>query len=159
MSAPDRMSATRRIAVPADVVFALITDPHGHVAIDGSGMLVAPVDAEPVRAIGDTFVMDMDREPLGDLPLGRYQVLNTVTAFEDCAHLEWAVGGVGRTPIGHVYGYLLASVDGGATDVTSYCDWSGVSERFRAAMSWPVVPLASLERSLENLEKAVTTRA
>ena len=29
---------------------------------------------EPVSGVGDTFVVHMDREALGDLPMGRYDV-------------------------------------------------------------------------------------
>lgn len=152
----DRMSVTRRIAAPADRIFALITSPQGHVDIDGSGMLVAAADPERVRAVGDTFEMHMDREPLGDLPLGEYTVCNTVTVFEEDAELAWTVGAVGRTPIGHVYGYRLEPVDETTTDVTSYYDWSDVPDRWRERMSWPIVPREMIEASMDNLERLVT---
>ena len=42
-------------------------DPKGHVAIDASGMLQSS-SGEPATAEGDTFVIHMDRESLGDLP-------------------------------------------------------------------------------------------
>ena len=38
----------------------------------------------------------MDRDALGDLPLGKYQVLNTVTKFERDRLLEWNVGSAER---------------------------------------------------------------
>ena len=156
MSQPERISATRRIAAPASTIFELITDPHGHVRIDGSGMLVASDRTERLERVGDAFEMDMDREPLGDIPLGRYRVSNVVTRIEPDRRLEWSVGGVGRTPIGHVYGYLLSPVDDRTTDVTSYCDWSAAQERWKTRVSWPVVPLSMLERSLANLDRLLT---
>ena len=152
--AEDRVSLTRRVAAtPADV-FRVITDPRQHVEIDGSGMLVATTDA-PLRAVGDTFDMDMDREPLGDLPMGKYKVRNTVTSYVADEALEWNVGGVDQPPFGHVYGYELRPVDAGSTDVTLYCDWTGVrasSIRDR----FPIVPVHMLEKSLDNLERIVT---
>jgi uncharacterized protein YndB with AHSA1/START domain len=152
---PDtRVSLTRRVAAPPGVVFRVITDPHQHVEIDGSGMLVAPVDAQPMRAVGDTFDMDMDREPLGDLPMGKYQVRNTVTRFVPDTALEWNVGGIDQPPFGHVYGYELVPVDADSTEVTLYCDWTGVragSIRDR----FPIVPVPMLEKSLDNLERIV----
>jgi uncharacterized protein YndB with AHSA1/START domain len=152
---PDaRVSLTRRVAAPPDAVFRVISDPRQHVEIDGSGMLVAPVDARPLRAVGDTFDMDMDREPLGDLPMGKYQVRNTVTRFVADTALEWNVGGVDQPPFGHVYGYELVPVDAGTTQVTLYCDWTGVragSIRDR----FPIVPVPMLEKSLDNLERIV----
>ena len=42
-------------------------------------MLEAAPGVRRFTAVGDTFEMDMDREPLGDVPMGKYQVLNTVT--------------------------------------------------------------------------------
>lgn len=65
----ERVTIRRRIAAPPEAIFAVVADPAGHVAIDGSGMLVAAPDAAAVTAVGDTFIMNMDREPLGDIPL------------------------------------------------------------------------------------------
>ena len=152
--ADERVSLTRRIAASPAAVFSVITDPRRHVDIDGSGMLVA-TDARPLRAAGDTFDMDMDREPLGDLPMGKYRVRNTVTSIVPDTALEWNVGGVDQPPFGHVYGYQLRAAGPAATEVTLYCDWTGVragSIRDR----FPIVPVHMLEKSLENLERIVT---
>jgi uncharacterized protein YndB with AHSA1/START domain len=152
--AESRVTLTRRVAAsPADV-FAVITDPRQHVEIDGSGMLVA-TDARRLQAVGDTFDMDMDRDPLGDLPMGKYKVRNTVTTFVPDEVLEWNVGGVDQPPFGHVYGYQLQAAGPEQTDVTLYCDWTGVrasSIRDR----FPIVPVHMLERSLDNLDRIVT---
>ena len=153
--ADDRVTLTRRIAAPADAVFAVIIDPNRHVDIDGSGMLMAAPDARPLRAVGDTFDMDMDREPLGDLPMGKYKVRNTVTKFVPDTTLEWNVGGVDQPPFGHVYGYELESTEPGVTDVTLYCDWTGVRAS-RIRDRFPIVPVHMLEKSLDNLERIVT---
>ena len=48
---------------------SVLRDPAGHVAIDSSGMLMSASGA-PVAAVGDTFVVHMDREALNDYPLG-----------------------------------------------------------------------------------------
>jgi hypothetical protein len=154
-TAERRVWVSRRIAAPASRIFAVISHPNGHVAIDGSGMLIAAPDARPLRAVGDVFLMNMDREPLGDIPMGKYQVRNEVTTFEADTELAWQVGAEGRTPIGHVYGYRLEPIGTAETDVTSYCDWSGVPERWLARLSWPVVPPSMLERSLDNLQQLV----
>jgi uncharacterized protein YndB with AHSA1/START domain len=150
-----RLEMTRSINAPAAAVFAVITDPTGHVKIDGSGMLVAAQDSSPLTGVGDSFVMNMDREALGDIPLGKYQVRNTVTAFVPDELFEWNVGGVDQPPFGHVYGYRLEPGDG-ATLVTLYVDWTGVrasSIRDR----FPIVPAHMLEKSLDNLDRIVTS--
>ena len=150
-----RIATTRRIAAPAGRIFAVISDPEGHVAIDASGMLVAAPDSEPIGAVGDTFLMNMDREALGDLPMGKYTVKNTVVRFEPDAELAWQVGSVDRSPLGYVYGYSLAPAGTQATEVTSYCDWSGVHPKLLEGLTWPVVPLSALEKSLGNLQRLV----
>jgi len=150
-----RVALTRRIDAPAADVFRIVTDPEQHVEIDGSGMLVAAADARPLAAVGETFDMDMDREPLGDLPMGKYKVRNTVTKFVPDSALEWNVGGVDQPPFGHVYGYELEPAGPEQTEVTLYCDWTGVragSIRDR----FPIVPVHMLEKSLENLDRIVS---
>ena len=156
----DRVAVTREIAAPAHEVFAVLTDPAGHVRIDGSGMLVAAPDASPVTAVGDVFRMNMDRTPLGDLPLGRYDTINTVTRIEPDELIEWNVAAPGRDPLGHVYGYELQPVSQQVTRVTSYCDWSNVPThlRVRGNVSFPVVPPQMLERTLQRLQADVERR-
>jgi hypothetical protein len=152
----DRISATRRIAAPAAAIFAIVSDPRMHVEIDGSYMLVTAPDGERLAAVGDSFAMDMDRDALGDRPLGRYSVLNVVTRIEPDRLLEWNVGNAERGPLGHVYGYELAPVDERTTDVTSYCDWSAVAERVRERVRFPVVPKMALLATLEKLDRLAT---
>jgi len=156
---PDRVTATRRIAAPAGPIFAIVSSPQGHVDIDGSGMLEAAPDATPCTAVGDHFDMDMDRAPLGDVPeMGKYKVRNTVTRIEPDRLFEWGVGSADRPPLGHVYGWELAPVSDTVTDVTNYCDWSQIPEKFRARTEgrWPIVPVSMLEQSVEKLERLVT---
>jgi hypothetical protein len=160
----DRVSATRRIAASASDIFDIVTDPAKHVEIDGSHMLVAAQDARPLRAVGDSFVVNMDRDALGDLPLGKYTVRNVVTRMDPDRVLEWSVGGVDSAPLGHVYGYELAPAGAGETDVTLYCDWSGfnweaVPEAMRSQVRFPVVPKMALITTLEKLDRVATQSA
>jgi hypothetical protein len=70
----ERIEVDRTIAAPAADIFAVLTDPQGHVAIDSSGML-QDAEGDPVKALGDSFVVHMDREALNDFPqLGKYDV-------------------------------------------------------------------------------------
>ncbi|MCU1389291.1 MAG: hypothetical protein JWL72_2629 [Ilumatobacteraceae bacterium] len=152
----DRISATRRIGASAADIFAIVSDPKGQVAIDGSHMLVTAPDAEPLRAVGDSFVIDMDRDALGDIPLGQYSVLNIVTKIEPDALLEWNVGSAERGPLGHVYGYELVPVGDAETDVTSYCDWTDISDAIRERVKFPIVPKMALITTLEKLDRLAT---
>ena len=88
----------------------------------------------------------MDRESLGDRPMGEYDVTVIITAFEPDAAIEWTISGTVQPPIEHRYGYRLEPVDGG-TLVTSYYDWSQILERYRTGM-FPVIPESALKATL-----------
>jgi hypothetical protein len=151
------VSATRRIAAPAGELFQIVSNPAGHVDIDGSGMLEAAPDARPLTAVGETFDMDMDRAPLGDIPnMGKYQVRNTVTQIIPDRLFEWGVGGADRPLFGHVYGWLIEPVGDAECDVTNYCDWTNIPEEMRSRRAWPVVPVEMMQRSVENLDRIAT---
>jgi hypothetical protein len=153
----DRISATRRITAPAGALFAIVANPQGHVDLDGSGMLRTAPDARPLTAVGETFDMHMDREPLGDIPgMGEYDVRNTVTQIIPDRLLEWTIGSVERGPLGHVYGWSFEPVSDTETEVTNYCDWTNISDKMRAMRAWPVVPVSMLEQSVANLERLAT---
>jgi len=149
----ERIEVTRTIAAPPAAIFAVLTDPQGHVAIDASGMLM---DAEgtPVTAVGDQFLVHMDREGLGDLPLGRYDVTVTITRFEPDREIAWTILGTVRPAIGHVFGYRLEPTQDG-TVVTSYYDWSDISDQWRERGIFPVIAPASLRATLGILERTV----
>src|SRR5699024_11114750 len=78
----------------------------GHVSIDASGMLQS-ADGPHVAAVGDRFVVHMDREALGDYDLGLYDVTVIITRFVQDTEIEWTIDGAMKPPIGHVYGYRL----------------------------------------------------
>ena len=89
----DRLSAERLIRSDPATIFEVLRSPAGHVAIDSSGMLQAAT-GDPVSAVGDTFVVHMDRESLNDYPLGLYDVTVEITAFEPDAEIAWTVRGL-----------------------------------------------------------------
>jgi hypothetical protein len=148
------VSNTNRLAVSGQVkaspseVFLIVTDPAMHVKIDGSGMLVTALDSTRLEAPGDTFEMAMDRESLGDIPMGKYQVLNTVTRIVPDSLVEWNVGTAEHGAFGHLYGWEISAVDGG-TQVTNYCDWNNISEEARDR--FPIVPQTMMEQSVGRL--------
>ena len=152
----ERLSVTRDLAAPVETIFDLLSDPQGHVRLDGSGMLVATSEQSRLTAVGDTFVMDMDREPLGDVPWGRYTVRNTITRLVPGELIEWDVASVDHHKgLGHVYGYQLQALADGGTRVTSYCDWSGLNPKLRDKLDFPVVPAEMMEQTLANLARLV----
>jgi hypothetical protein len=150
----ERLEVQRTIAVDPATIFRLLCDPQGHVAIDSSGMLMGAT-GERVSAVGDSFVVHMDREALNDYPMGRYDVTVTITTFVPDREIEWTILGEIRPPIGHVYGYRLAPTEEGTT-VTSYYDWSSIEPVWREAGIFPVVSEGALRATLGILALTVT---
>lgn len=152
----ERIEVQRRIAAPPGDIFAVLCDPHGHVAIDSSGML-QDADGGPVGAVGDSFVVHMDREALNDFPqMGRYDVTVSIRDFEPDRLISWTILGQIRPQIGHVYGYRLEpDQDGETTVVTSFYDWSEIDEKWRAAGIFPVISELALRATLGILDRTV----
>ena len=150
----ERIEVQRTIAAPASDIFAVLRDPRGHVAIDASGML-QDADGDPVQAVGDSFVVHMDRESLNDFPqLGKYDVTVQIAEFEEDRLISWTILGQIRPQIGHVYGYRLEPDDGG-TVVTSFYDWSNIDAKWRDAKIFPVISEGTLRATLGILDRTV----
>jgi uncharacterized protein YndB with AHSA1/START domain len=149
----ERYEVSRLIQAPAAAIFAVLTDPKGHVLIDASGMLQS-AEGDRVTKVGDTFVVHMDRESKGDLPMGKYDVTIHITKFEPDAAIEWTVTGTRNPPINQFYGYELEPRDGG-TLVTSYYDWSKIEPRYRDIVSFPVIEDTTLKATLGILARTV----
>jgi hypothetical protein len=149
----ERIEVQRTIEAEPEAIFAILRDPQGHVAIDASGML-QDATGEPAGAVGDEFVIHMDREALNDYPLGKYDVTIEITAYEQDREIAWTIHGQIKPSIGHVYGYRLEPTDGG-TLVTQYYDWSDITEDWRAAGIFPVVPESALRATLGILDRTV----
>lgn len=147
----ERFDVQRTIAAEPSAIFRVLCDPEGHVAIDSSGMLQSAT-GRPVAAAGDSFVVHMDRESLNDVPLGEYDVTVEITAFEPDREIAWRIRS--SFDIGHVYGYLLEPVDGG-TLVTSYYDWSMISDDWKNSGIFPVISEGALRATLGILARTV----
>lgn len=151
--AVERIEVSRVIPTRAADIFAVLTDPRGHVAIDASGMLMS-ADGQQVTAVGDEFVVHMDREALGDLPMGRYDVTVIITRYEPDIAVEWTISGTVQPPIRHLYGYVLSPAEGG-TRVTSYYDWSQIRQDWKDREIFPIVPESALKATLGILTRVV----
>jgi hypothetical protein len=149
----ERMEVERTIAADPATIFKILCDPQGHVAIDSSGMLMSAT-GEPVSAVGDSFVVHMDREALNDYPMGLYDVTVTITTLKPDREIAWTILGQIRPQIGHVYGYTLEPVEDG-TLVTSYYDWSSIDEEWKKAAIFPVISEGALRATLGILARTV----
>ena len=151
----ERMEVQRMIPAKPATIFGILSDPRGHVAIDSSGMLM-DATGEPVTAVGDTFVVHMDREALNDYPMGLYDVTVTIKAFVPDREIAWTILGQIRPQIGHIYGYTLEPADDG-TVVSSYYDWSSIDPVWKEAGIFPVISEGALRATLGILARTVAS--
>jgi hypothetical protein len=150
----ERMEVERVIEADPAAIFKVLADPNGHVAIDSSGMLQSAT-GEPVTAVGETFVVHMDREALNDYPLGRYDVTVEITKFEPDREIAWTIIGQLEPQIGHIYGYKLEPAEDGGTLVTSYYDWSDIHPQWKEANIFPIMSELALRATLGILARTV----
>ena len=149
----ERIEVQRIIPVDPATIFTLLCRPDGHVTIDSSGMLM-DATGDPVTAVGDTFVVHMDREALNDYPLGLYDVTVQIVTFEQDREIAWTIVGQIKPQIGHVYGYRLEPIEEG-TLATSYYDWSDIDPAWKEADIFPIIPEATLRATLGILARTV----
>jgi hypothetical protein len=147
-----RFEIQREIAADPATIFAVLSRPSGHVAIDASGTLQS-ADGPAVTAVGDEFDVHMDRESLNDYPLGKYDVTVVITKIEQDALIEWTIRAFGYD-IGHLYGYTLAPSEVG-TLVTTYYDWGQIPPGPDRDRTFPVIPEAGLRATLGILARTV----
>jgi hypothetical protein len=149
----ERMEVERMIPADAAAIFRVLRDPQGHVTIDSSGMLM-DATGKPASAVGDSFIVHMDREALNDYPMGRYDVTVKITTYVPDREIAWTIEGTIKPPIGHVYGYKLEPAEGG-TLVTSYYDWSTIGADWKEADVFPIIPESALRATLGILARTV----
>lgn len=147
----ERIEVQRLIEADPATIFEVLRSPQGHVDIDSSGMLQS-AEGRPAEQVGDTFVVHMDRESLNDYPMGKYDVTVSFTTFERDREIAWTI--LGQLELGHVYGYRLEPAEGG-TLVTSYYDWSTISQEWRDANIFPVISELALRATLGILARKV----
>jgi len=142
----ERIEVQRTIPADPATIFAVLCDPQGHVDIDSTGMLM-DATGDRVSAVGDSFVVHMDRDALNDYPMGLYDVTVTITAYEPDREIAWTILGQIKPQIGHVYGYRLEPAGRGAL-VTSYYDWSAIDPAWKEADIFPVISEGALRATL-----------
>lgn len=162
---PVRVS--RRIGAPAHDIFQVLADPGKHTDLDGSGMLRGTVSSEPVRGVGDVFVMKMFHGPLGD-----YEMNNHIVEFEQDRRIGWEPkAGRGHpnaaTPDpgdedgegwGQRWSFELTPDGPDATIVTEIYDCSSAPEEQRVNMDNGNVWTKAMARTLERLDQLCTGR-
>ncbi|MGN6473489.1 MAG: SRPBCC family protein [Mycobacteriales bacterium] len=156
------VSESRRIAAPAQRIFAVLADPHRHLDLDGSEMVRGVADGSAITGVGDVFVMNMYFDRLG----GDYVMRNEVVEFDPPRRIAWAPGpGDDRSAgdrfpvnqsIGHRWIFDLAPDGPDATVVTESYDCTAVAQWFKEQMEYGEIWRDALAATLERLDKTCT---
>jgi hypothetical protein len=140
-------SVSRAIAAEPASVFAVLRDPALHAVIDGSGTVQgARQSGAPLLEDGSKFGMRMR---LG-LP---YVIANTVVEYDQDRLIAWRHVG------GHRWRYIIEPGDKpGTCTVTETFDWStSLFPPYITLLRWPERHLPNMARTLERLDRYVTT--
>lgn len=157
----ETMTATTTINAPAEAVFAVLTDPASHAAIDGTGWVRGPRDRERLSASGQVFRVAMYHD---NHPDGQYEMANKVVVFDPPRAISWQPGqyppGGGELQVGGwSWRYDLTPTGPAQTKVTLTYDWSATPAPVRQHISFPPFPPQHLHNSLRHLAELVTPPA
>lgn len=149
--AQENLSVSRTVAAPVTRVFAVLSDPRTHAAIDGTGWVREPDDPAPLTEAGQVFRMAMYHS---NHPEGDYRVANQVQVIDPPRTISWQTGQEhddGRLDLGGwVWRYDLAPASE-ATVVTLTYDWSAVPAPVREYIQFPPFAPEHLSNSLDHL--------
>jgi uncharacterized protein YndB with AHSA1/START domain len=155
----DSVSATAVINASAEAVFAVLTDPAKHAAIDGTGWVREAAASKPLTAAGQIFRMPMYH---AGHPDGNYETANRVRVFDPPTTISWETGydaddGTVRFG-GWNWRYDLMPNGPESTSVTLTYDWSAATEAPRERIGFPPFPPDHLANSLAHLADVVAQR-
>ncbi|MEJ2871224.1 SRPBCC family protein [Actinomycetospora sp. OC33-EN08] len=149
----ETLVVTRRVDAPAERVFAVLTDPAKHAAIDGTGWVCEPIHPERLTAPGQVFGMGMYHS---NHPDGHYEIHNRVEVLDPPRAIAWQPGSYtddGSYQLGGWWWRYDLEPDGGACRVSLTYDWSQVPAPVREVITFPPFGVGHLERALENLAR------
>jgi uncharacterized protein YndB with AHSA1/START domain len=144
-----RIEVSRVVNAPAGKVFAFLTKPDNHCALDTSGMIRSSADHHRVTETGAVFVMNMHNQTKGD-----HQVANHVICYEPDRAIGWAPAEPGADPAGHTWTWHLTPKGPNQTLVTEIYDWSSF-RNVDMLSHLPVIDHAQMHASLDRLAEAL----
>lgn len=146
------VSVERVIPASPQAIFALLSDPAQHRAIDGSGTVRDAKSSGAKLELGSTFGMGMR---LG-IP---YSTTNEVVEFEPDRRIAWAprmAGPLGRlAPSGRRWRYELEPVDGGTRVQETWDISRDALKGFFRRGRLPERVRRDMEATLDRIEKLV----
>ena len=85
----ETLSVTLRIPATPEAVFAVLSEPGSHPAIDGTGWVTAARETDRITRNGQVFRMGMYHP---NHPDGHYEMANRVEAFDPPRAITWQPG-------------------------------------------------------------------
>ena len=153
MTDDKRIQVQRTIEASSDRVFDVLSNPHRHPELDGSGVVVGLERGDRITQSGQQFRMNMTGDHMG----GEYQTDNHVTGYQPHQLLAWKTAPAGEEPPGWEWVYELTPAGPEQTDVTLTYDWSSVTDKqLLKKIRFPLVGKDELETSLAQLAAAVS---
>jgi Polyketide cyclase / dehydrase and lipid transport len=157
----ERATASATIEATPEAVFAVLTDPSAHAAIDGTGWVRQSLDGDRIIAAGQVFRMAMYHE---NHPDKDYEMANRVEAFDEPRTIAWKPGTespeTGELSFGGwIWRYDLEANGPSQTTVTMTYDWSAVPAPIREHIGFPPFGPDHLDNSLRHLSDLVTAPA
>lgn len=149
-----RVTVSRTIDASTSDVFDVLSNPHRHPELDGSGFVRSLERGDRIEKSGQQFRMNMTGDHMG----GEYQTDNVVTGFVPNQLIAWRTAPAGQEPPGWEWLWELQDQGSDATEVTLSYDWSDVTDQeLLKKISFPLVSESQLEDSLGKLAEAVAS--
>jgi len=151
MSDTTSITVEREIPAPTNALFDILSNPHRHTELDGSGFVTGLHHGDRLAKVGQKFTMNMTGDHMG----GDYQTDNIVSAYDENKMIGWKTAPAGNEPPGWEWLWELRSEGSDSTMVTLTYDWSKVTDKeLLKKISFPLVSQDQLEDSLGALASA-----
>ena len=147
------ITVQREIPVAAKHLFGVLSNPHRHTELDGSGFVRGLDRGDRITKVGQQFRMNMTGDHMG----GEYQTDNVITGFDEDKMIAWQTAPAGTQPPGWEWLWELKPESSDATYVTLTYDWGKVTDAaLLKKVGFPLVSQTQLEDSLNNLAELAT---
>lgn len=154
MTDNEKVTVERTIAAPVAAVFDVLSNPHRHPALDGSGFVRSVDHADRIQKVGEVFTMNMQGDHMG----GEYQTDNHVTGYAKDKLLAWQTAPAGTEPPGWEWLWELESQGPNETLVRHTYDWSKVTDKkILEKVKFPLVTQGQLDDTLSRLATEVAS--
>ncbi|MEP7089727.1 MAG: SRPBCC family protein [Nocardioidaceae bacterium] len=153
MSNNGSITVQREIPSSAKEIFDVLSNPHRHTELDGSGFVRGLDHGDRITRVGQNFRMNMSGDHMG----GDYQTDNHISGFDADKLIAWKTAPAGTEPPGWEWLWELKAGSADTTDVSLTYDWSKVTDPdLLSKVTFPLVSEEQLEGSLARLADAVS---